>query len=63
MSAYYTERRLNHNLMYTVDHTFGYRIRNSYAHAQNRLRMPTVPKSEAEILNSLKLPKDVQDNG
>ena len=25
MSPYYTERRPNHNLMYTVDHTFGYR--------------------------------------
>ena len=25
MSLYYTERRPNHNLIYTVDHTFGYR--------------------------------------
>ena len=25
MSPYYTERQLNHNLMYTMDHTFGYR--------------------------------------
>ena len=25
MSLYYTERQPNHNLMYTVDHTFGYR--------------------------------------
>ena len=24
MSPFYTERRPNHNLMYTVDHTFGY---------------------------------------
>ena len=24
MSLYYTKRQLNHNLMYTVDHTFGY---------------------------------------
>ena len=31
-------------------------VRNSYAHAQNHLRMPTVSKSEAEIFNSLKLP-------
>ena len=35
--------------MLTVDHTFGYRMRN-------RLRMLPVPKSEVEILNSLKLP-------
>ena len=49
--------------MYTMDHIFGYRSRKSYAHARNRLRMLTVPKSEAEILNSLKLPEDLQGNG
>ena len=38
-------------------------VRNAYAHAQNRLRMLTVPKSEAEILNALKLPYCVQGNG
>ena len=31
-------------------------VTNSYAHAQNRLCLPTVPISEAEILNILKLP-------
>ena len=30
---------------------------------KNCLRMLTVPKSEAEILNCLKHPLDVQDNG
>ena len=30
---------------------------------QNPLRKPTVPKSEAEILNSLKLPYDFKGNG
>ena len=38
-------------------------VRNSYAHAQNCLRMLTVSKSEAEILNCLKHPLDVQGNG
>ena len=28
MSPYYTERRLNYNLMYIVDHTFGYYRKN-----------------------------------
>ena len=37
--------------------------RNSYMHAQNRPCMPTVHKSEVEILNVLKLPQDVQGNG
>ena len=32
-------------------------------HAQFHLCMPTVPKSEAEILNILKLLLDVQGNG
>ena len=31
-------------------------------HVRNRLRMPTVPKSESEILNSLKLLQDLQGN-
>ena len=31
-------------------------VRYSYAHVRNRLRMLMVPKSEAEILNFLKLP-------
>ena len=30
-------------------------VRNSYVHVQNRLCMPIVPNSEAEILNILKL--------
>ena len=38
-------------------------VRNLYAHTQNRLRMFIVPKSEAEILNSLKLLQDLQGNG
>ena len=36
---------------------------NLYAHTQNRLCMLIVPKSEAEILNSLKLLQDSQGNG
>ena len=54
MSPYYTKRRPNHNLMDTEDTTpLVTVVRNSYAHAWNRLCMLTVPKSVAEILNCL----------
>ena len=38
-------------------------VTNSYAHAQTRLQMLTVPNSEAEILSISKLPLDIQGNG
>ena len=56
MLPYSTERRQNHNLMYTVDHTFGYCSHNfirtcvkSSAHAHST-------KTKGKILNGLKLP-------
>ena len=53
MSPYYTERQPSHNLIYTVDHTPLVTIaRNSRIH----LPRLTVPNSEAEIINMLKLP-------
>ena len=39
--------------MYTMDHTFGYRSKKFMR--EIHLRMLTVPKSEAEILNISKL--------
>ena len=39
MSPYYTERRPNHNLMYTMDHTFSYHSKNFiYARAKSSVR-------------------------
>ena len=38
-------------------------VRNSYAHAQNRLHMLAVPKSEVETSYILKLRRDSQGNG
>ena len=63
MSPYYTERWPNPNLMYTLDHTLVTVVRNSYAHARNRLRMLMVTKSEAETSNISKFQSDMQGNG
>ena len=56
MSPCYIERRLSNNLIYTVDYTLVNVARNSSADACIRLHVLTVPNSEAEILNILKLP-------
>ena len=47
MSLYYTKRRLNNKLMYTVDHTIGYH--------RNPLHMFMVSKSGVETSNIFKL--------
>ena len=63
MSPYYTERLPNHNLLYTMDHTFGYCSQKLIRTCVKSYAQHTVPKSEADILNSLKLPHYLQGNG
>ena len=51
LMLYYTEKRPNHNLMYTVDNTFSYCSKSSYAHVQNLLRMLTVLKTGQVVIH------------
>ena len=62
MLPYYTKLNRNTTLC-TLCTPFVTVPRNLYAHAQNCLRMPKVPNTEAEISNILKFPLDAQGNG
>ena len=56
MLLYYTKRQPSHNLMYTIDHTFGYHSKKFIPACTELSTHTHGMKSEAEILNMLKLP-------
>ena len=62
MSLYYTKRRPSHNLMYTVDHTYGYCRKKFIRAYPESCTHAHGMKSEAEILNILKQLWDWQGN-
>ena len=63
MSLYYTERRLNHDLMYTMDHTFSNRSQKFICACEKSSTHAHGTEIRGGKFKYLKLRKDSQGNG